>query len=98
MEELIYEYIFEHFEVKGGITLFFDGRRVYYDGLKKHLGDLFNLVDWEVDVYMTTCFYEKDGDFDYFHFMSIMKPVEPNFQNGYIYAPYIAAVDPIIAT
>ena len=87
MEELIIDYIFELCEVKGGITVFFDGRKAYYDVLKKHLGDLFDLNEWEVDGYMITCFHDMDKDFSYSHFMAFVKP-KPSL-NGRVYLDYL---------
>lgn len=89
MEELIIEYIFGLCEVKGGITVFFDGRKAYYDVLKKHLGDLFDLNEWEVDGYMITCFHDMDRDFSYSHFMGFVKP-KPSV-NGRLYLDYVYA-------
>jgi hypothetical protein len=82
MDELIIEYIFDLCEVKGGITVFFDGKQVYYDVLKKHLGVLFDLKEWEVDGYMITCFLDMNSDFDYSHFMLYLKPPPLKMPSG----------------
>lgn len=94
MDELIIDYIFDLCQVKGGVTIFFDGRKVYYDVLKKHLGDLFDLSEWEVDGYMITCFHDMDRDFDYSHFMNCLKPTPITLPSGHLfYMDFVYAGD-----
>jgi hypothetical protein len=92
MDAIIIEYICDLCQVKGGVTIFFDGSKIYYDTLKKHLGDLFDLEGYEVDGYMITSFYEMDRDFDYMMFTCCLAPK----MDGYIYAPYIPMMEPEI--
>jgi hypothetical protein len=73
MDELIKEYIFQQCSVIGN-TVTFDGKMVYYDVLKKHLSDLFNISELEIDVFMKTCFHDMDRNFDYSMFMICIKP------------------------
>jgi len=74
MEEVIVEYIFDTCKLIGSFSVSYNGKEVFYDVLKKHIGDLFNIGGWEVDGYLITCFYEMDVDFDYAGFMCIVKP------------------------
>lgn len=73
MEQLIIDYIFEVCQVKDNLIIF-DGGKGYYDTLKKHLGDLFDLPEYKVDYYMISCFRDMDINFDYYYFMAHLKP------------------------
>jgi hypothetical protein len=86
MDQLIIDYIFDLCQVKSGTVIFFDGGKVYYDVLKNHLSDSFNLDDSEVDNYMITCFYDMVRDFDYPMFMTCLKPTQLSlYYTDYVY-------------
>lgn len=74
MEELIVEYINTCCEVKDGISVLFDGEKIYYNELKKHIGDLFDLSDHSVDTYLLSCLSDMNRDFDYCYFITILSP------------------------
>jgi len=85
MDELIIEYILENCEIKGGTTVFFNGSKIYYDVLKKHIGDLFDIKEWEVDNYLITCFLDMDRDFKYSIFTLQIRPLPLGILNGNLF-------------
>ncbi len=101
MNDLIVEYILHHISLKGSMVVCFDGKKIYYKNLIKHIEHAFNLDCLIANGYVSGCVFMMDDDFSYSHW-ALQTPLldwgsdswVPQWEGETRADRYIAAIDP----